>query len=286
MAISRTPKRQAEEHKDDSIFVDPIAQVFEDVDHEFDGKGKEGDYGSDARIEALAKQLTDMQNRLSEAERTNMALLTMPQGNRSQVTDQPMFVDPMTVKLPDPALDPDGFDAATARRNELRDQNRTSKAEFESRRKREQDDKVEDLWANFSSKFEDYAGDREKIDFVSIKLAKAAQRRGIDVERYMFVTQDKFMQDIVSEYNKVFGEPVVDDNRDEDREDTRRSASRRDARSTPRRRNREEDVYEDRTRGVFGGNEGGGRARSGKDAETGPTMIDDLYAIQKGSGFY
>lgn len=282
MAISRTPRNETQ--ADEPMFADPIAQVFEDVDNEFNGKGASEQ--KDDKYEALAKQLSDLQTQMAETQRANMALMQQPQSwGQSQVTE-PQYTDPNTIPLPDPAVDYEGYERALTQRIELRQANVQKKTEFAAQRDRKQNDQVEDLYAGFTEKYPDYAEDRERLDFISLKLAKQAQKRGVDVSRYMFVTQDKFMSDVVTEYNKIFGEPETDD--DNDDQDTRRASSRPAPRSRARNRNRQEEGDVGRTGGVFGGSESGGRPSRSRnnDDENGPSMIDDLQAIQRRTGFY
>ncbi len=134
------------------------------------------------------------------------------------------------------------------------------------------------------------AEDKEKIDFVSTQVAKAAQRKGLDVERYMFLTQDKFLDDVAKKYIDVFGDPTESDDETEDYDDTprrRRAAAPARARRQSVRRNREEED-DNRTGGIFGGNESGGRPSRSRDSdeESGPSMIDDIQNLQRKTGFF
>lgn len=264
----------------ENMFTPPTAEIFEDHD---------GENASDPRYDALAKQLADLQTQLSDQQKTNMALLQQPPQFRSQV-DQLVEIKPESIALPDPALDPDGYDKATAQRNQIRWENKQRKDEFDARRREEVSNKVEDLWNSFSDKYPDMAGDKDRIDFVATQISKAAQRRGIDVERYMFVTQDKFLDDVAKKYIDVFGEPEGEDNQSdfEDTPQRRRAAASPARRDPPRRRNRsEDDDMVSRTGGIFGGNESGGRpSRSRDDDENGPNMIDDIQALQRKTGFF
>lgn len=276
-------RRRKENNLDtpESMFEPPVAEVF--ADHDGEGNAPQED-----RYDTLAKQLADLQTRLSESEKTNMALLSTPQW-RSQVTDQaPQDVKPESVALPDPALDPDGYDAALARRNQIRDENARRRQEFDNQRQSSLKEKVDDLWNAFTDQYPDMSEDKEKIDFVASQVAKEAQRRGVDVERYMFVTRDKYLSDVADKYVKVFGDPA-DNEGDDDFEDTPRSR-RASTSSAPRtrsnRRDRSEDDNVGRTGGIFGGAESGGRPSRGRDEESGPSMIDDIQALQRKTGFF
>lgn len=269
-------------NENEMTFDEPIAQVFEDLDNESSIGDKKPE---DDRYEKLANQLAELQTRLSESEKTNMALLTSPQ-RYSQVNDAPIEVKPESVALPDPALDPEGYDKAKAERDNIRYENRRRQEDFKTRQERSNQNKIDGLWDDFADRFPDI-DDKERIDFVATKVAQDALKRGLDVERYMFVTRDKFMNDVAKKYEDVFGLPEVDDENNE--EDTRRSsraASRPRGRPRANNRNRQEDEYVGRTAGVFGGNESGGRPSRGGEEDTGPSMIDDIQAIQRKTGFF
>jgi hypothetical protein len=281
MAITRTPKNfESPEHQ---LFDTPIAETFEDNDVR-DIKTEE----KDDKYEALAKQLANLQSEMAETQRANMALLSQNTG-RSQV-ETFTEVKPESVALPDPALDPDGYDRALAQRQNIRAENQRRQNDIQARRQQEASDKVADLWENFQEKYPNIADDQDRIDFIASSLAKQAQRRGLDLERYMFVTADKFMDDVANKYYEVFGEPEGDNENDlEDAPRQRRSSSRDDTRRPSRRRDRQENEPVGRTSGVFGGNESGGRPGGrGRedDDERGPDMIDDIQQLQLKTGFF
>lgn len=271
--VSKTPRRN------ENDYSTPMAQVFEDVDGE-DNKTNEADRV--AELEAALKELREKSDREREE-----ALYTQPSQWQSQVTEQqPTYIDPKTITLPDPALDPDGYANAVQRRAELTMENAQHKNERAKKFENDIDDKTKALWEDFEYEYPDYAGDREKIDFVATSVVKAAVKKNIDINRYMFgAGRSRFMKDVAKKYETVFGEPEAED----DYEDTRRS-NRTEARTARRTntstRSRSEDD-EGRSAGVFGGNEGSGRTnRRNVDADTGPSMIDDLQGIQKKSGFF
>lgn len=280
MAITRTRKEN-----DEPFFQTPTAQIFEDIDHERDGKKPED---QDDKYDKLASQIADLAKQNEELRNSQMAMLTTP--SRSQVQEVFVPQDPNKIELPDPALDPNGYDNAVARRNEIRSSNQQRQQEINQRRLADQTEKVENLWDAFSDKYPDMSEDKEKVDFVATQVSKAAQRRGLDVERYMFgPMQDKYLADVAKKYVEVFGEPEGEDDF-EDTTSRRRASSRTDTRSSSRRRNREEDDNVGRTGGVFGGNESGGRpsSRSRDDDEDARqnSMIDDLQALQRKTGFF
>lgn len=278
MAISRKSRN---EQSDDQIFETPIAQIFNDVDNEDHPEEKQDD-----KYDALAKQMADLQSRLSEAERTNMALLQSPNQWKSQV-DQVVEVKPESIPLPDPALDPEGFDRASGQRTELRLANAERRRQAELNQRQETSEKVNELWSDFAEAYPDISENKKRVDFVATSVVQAAQKRGIDVQRYMFVNRDRFMSDVVKEYENIFGKADASDDDYQDDPPARRSSSRAAPRNQSRRRDRAEED-DNRTGGIFGGNESGNRTSSNRsrEDETGGSMIDDIQAIQKKTGFF
>lgn len=271
MAISRNPR------KSETEFSNPIAQIFDDVDNE-DNRVKETD--KVAELEAALKELRAQR----EEERSN-ALLSAPSTWQSQVTD-PVEVNPNTIQLPDPALDPDGYANAVQRRAELAVDNRRNREDRQRKFEDDIDTKVSDLWADFGQEYPDIAKRRVRVDFIATQVVKKATAKGLDINRYMFgAGRDRFMRDVASEYENEFGEEPAEDNF-EDNSRSSNSEARASRRARTATRNRSEDD-EGRSAGVFGGNESGGRpARREVNEENAPSMVDDLQKLQKQSGFF
>lgn len=269
--------------KDEQInFEQPTAEIFEDNDVRPQEKEQ------DDRYDRLAQQLADMQTRLGEAEKANMALLSTPP-NYSQVNDQFVEQDINKIELPDPALDPKGFSDASIRRGEVAAENRRRRDEFNNRKQNEIAEKVDSLWADFGDKYPDMADDKDRIDFISTAIAKDALKRGVNVERYMFLTRDKFIDDVAAKYISVFGDPSDGDaDFEEDRSNNRRAEARPAPRRRTNNRDRSEDEYVGRTGGIFGGTESGSRPSRTRndDEDNGPSMLDDIQALQRKTGFF
>lgn len=274
--VSKTPR------KSDNDFLTPMAQVFEDVDGEDNKKVEDNRV---AELEAALKELREKR----EEERNDL-LLSQPSNNgwQSQVNEQqPVYLDPKTIALPDPALDPDGYANAVQRRAEVAIENSRNKEERTKKFETDIDNKTKALWEDFEYEYPDYSDNRERVDYVATAVVKSAVAKGIDINRYMFGSgRNRFMKDVAKKYESVFGEPETDE---DDYEDTRRS-NRSEARASNRNRasnrSRSEDD-EGRSAGVFGGNESGGRAnRREVNENNAPSMIDDLQAIQKKGGFF
>jgi hypothetical protein len=278
--ISRTRKQQSNIPSDPNTLFDPIEHP--DIGEDDDNL----DPQPDQRVLDLERRLAEFQAQLEETQRANTALLA--QAPRAQNFEAPTPVKEKP--LPDPAIDPDGFAVAMEERlrNRLEASNRTN---YEaSRTQRELTDRVEGLWEDFNSTYSDY--DQEKVEIAAGKVAEKAKRKGLDVEKYMFVSSDRFFRDTVKEYERLFGAPGeendedVDDN---DYDDAPRSRKARPASNgkTRNRRDRDDDDRDDgRSASIFGGQESGGRPGKSRKDDEGPSMIDDIHNMQTRTGFY
>lgn len=274
MAISRTPKKVEAENN-----YTPMAQVFEDVDNE--DKTNEVD-----EVAELKAQLAELQSKVNERD-ADIPYLQAP-SYQSQTVQSPVDVDPNTVQLPDPVQYPDEYAAAVEKRIEIRHQNKSRREDFDAKNKNDLQSKLGELWADFGEAYPEMVENKDRIDYIAQKLAVDAAKRGLDPQKYMFGTRNRFMKDVAKLYVSTFGDPAVDEEDDDDLPPPRS----RKAHSTPRRRaanrNREEED-DGRSSGIFGGNESGSRpSRRGVDADehNTPSMLDDIHTMQKKSGFF
>lgn len=210
----------------------------------------------------LMKQLADMQARQDALERANLALTqTVPtQVSQPRATGK----EPVDLKgLPDPAFDPEGFSKGLQERvteqmnryvdGKLEEQNtarRTAQTET---------DKYNILWEDFAIAHPELADDMDQVEIAATLLAKDAQRRNIDVQRYMFGNSPRFIEDVAKKHAALFG------NKQE-------AAGGQDEEPASR------------TGGIFGGLEGGNRPAAQRPAPG--DMIKDLHDIQRKTGYY
>lgn len=275
MPISRTPKRPVEDDGDDTNMIhNPIF----DSGHEPE-KFEEGDGGAPVRkgpsMEEMADQLAELQRQLSEQSRSNFALLTQaPTSTQSNITG------PEKVELPDVTVDPEGYAAAVRKQIQNENDFNNRRANEENSRKQSMKERVDGLWEDFGDQFPALAAKQDRVDFAAQKVIERANKRGLDVQKYMFVTSDQFLSDVADQMEKTFGTQEVDD--EEDFTPSRRRSNQKTAR---RSRNRDDDETS-RTAGIFGGNESGGKpAGKRQQADEGPDMIADMQAMQKKYGF-
>jgi len=275
MAISK--KRRS----DDGLFSEqPMAQVFEDVDNE-DSPKKEAD-----RVAELEQALRDLQQRQAD-DRELDALRGSGPTFQSQVTPSFTPVDPNTIELPDPALDPVGYDTAVGRRTEIRMDNKAKKDEFERKQADDIKKKVDGLWTNFGDQYPEYTDSQERIEFAANAVIKAAVEKGIDAQKYMFVSQNRFLKDVAKKYDEIFGVPEALEDEEDDIAPRGRQARGTATRNSRRRDRQEDDDVVSRTGGIFGGDAGSGRQSKRKTDDEAPAdMVEEIQKIQRSSGFF
>jgi hypothetical protein len=281
MAISKTPKRASEPQKEvDPIFGEPIAQVFEDLDAP---GGNEDDDSKKNEDQEKFERLEKLYNELKTEREDDLNYLRTADG-KSQVEKEPEYIDPNTVKLPDAALEADAFAAAVERRAEIKMENARRKEAWEKKQQQKLDDDLASLWDAYSDAFPDHAANKKRVEYIANDLAQEAAKSGKDVQKYMFVTRNKFMRDLTERYEETFGEPepIEAGNEDIDDDPPVRNSRRR---SGNRNRAAEDNG---RSTGIFGSrNGGGGGGKKPKDeGDDGSNMIDDLQKAQRASGFF
>lgn len=295
MAIS-TKRRKPEQVDDDNIFAAPVAQTFEDVDGEDDQRQQDDSTDIQKQMEEMEKRLEAMQTALDRANNTNLALLSNPLGAS---TDQGERFVEEKIEIPDPTVDPDGFVRATERKAQQAAAKKNFDDEQARRRANDINEKVKGLWEDFADTYPDHADQQDRVEFAAEQVIRRAKRRGIDPQKYMFVTSEKFMADVAAQMEKTFG-PVGDDGDYEDEEDTTDRRSRDSARSNrrvssrsdrPQRKsarssNSGDDFDAGRTGGIFGGLESGGRPAARGRAEDEGSMLDDIQKMQRKTGFF
>jgi hypothetical protein len=207
-----------------------------------------------AQLQAqIAKLTTDLDNQ----RQTNTALLSQP---LVQVQPQAPQID--MKNLPDPTLEPEAYASEVARRTTAYigavEQVRSAQAQAAG----QQNGRVDQLWEDFGEKYPQYADRADQVEYAATKVAQQAQKRGLDVNKYIFGASSVFMADVAKEMEKVFGKSGVEDD--------------------------EDDEPDNRTAGLFGGNESGGKPVKPEDPRSAfqpHSMFGDVQAWQAKTGF-
>lgn len=247
---------------------------------------------------AMEARLARMEADLAAARQTNMALMAAPMHSTGQQSYQ---VDPKALKIdlagmPDPYEKPAEYAAEHSRRTMAVIEAREYALRQELATQNDQTRSKEAMWNGFASKYPQWTEFPEVVGTVAERLVKQKQAQGIDPQRYMFVAQSQFYDDIAGELNKTYGALIKDeDDPTQDKDDDR---------AAPKNQRREQNIDQDGIRGgyvphgaalefeddgrtsVFGGQESGGKPSGTRQAATRPGMIEDLSEWQRKSGFF
>lgn len=115
--------------------------------------------------------------------------------------------------------------------------------------------RIAGLWTGFSTKYPELSKDQSRVEFAATKVAEEMKAKGIDLDKYMFTTQDTFFNDLKAKMEDIFGE------KDEAEDDNSRSTAA---------------IGPGAPQGVVKGNL----------EPTSSNMIADLQKMQRTSGFF
>jgi hypothetical protein len=273
-----TTKRRRKEPSQASMFnqLSDYAEGLPSDDNRGDGDTKPPTETD--RIAALERTIQLLQEQQERTEAANVALTARAAPPVAPTPPKGVSFE----GLPDPVDDPAGYSRELNARIDTMIQERLN-YDAASRQHANQSAQTKDaLWDDFKEEFPEYAEDEDRVGFVTQKVLKRAQARGLDIERYMTGNSQRFYGDIVKEYNTVFGAPQPDDEAEDDYEDTR---------PAPRRRARDESEPRGRTDGIFGGidpgaGRGRGRGREAPDDNQPGDMIKELQEMQRKTGYW
>lgn len=278
---------QVRDHDDDNAIPNSIFDALEDhplgktpAEVRVDNERKEDN--SQPNVADLLKQIAEMKQELDSIGNTNNALLTAA----------PQVLEPEVPKainfdgLPDPVVDPKGYaegleQRITARQNQQRDYENQQNRVQQTRK-----EKFDTLWSDFSDKYADIAADQKGLEFAAQQVANEARSRGVDLDRYMFGSRDRFMAAVAKEYEEVFGPSEEVDEEAEEAPRPRGRPRKGSKRVVARRQLGNDDDDDGRTGGIFGGQESGGARTGSKDKPQAGDMVSDLQELQRKSGFF
>lgn len=233
-----------------------------------------------ARLEAQIAEISAQNKALTEQ---NSALLSSTVRNTVPVNQsEPPKAPALDLSgLPDPMTDLEGYTKAmTERVNAFvsaREQALVTNIErnltTQNAQQADLEGKADALWTAFDTKYGEKGWDSDLVEFAAAKVAQQAQAKGIDVQRYMFTTTDKYVDD-VAKYLETIAPPKAGEGEGE--------GEPPDPNADPRSANPFENG---RTAGVFGGTESGGKPAKGKD-EPATDLVTDLQNVQRAMGFY
>lgn len=202
---------------------DILKQMFPDLqttDDVYDDDGQDKTKQKDT--EAVDKVIADLQAKIAGLEGTVAATRDRPVQDPAIQLGPP--APPVFPDLPNPAEDPNGYRDAVLAQTQALIKYEKDLYQYQNRQTAASSAKSNDLWADFSTKYEDYAENEERIEIATTRIIQKAQARGVDVDKFMYGNRDGFMKQVVDEYDRLFGKPVIDDtDTDEDDDDNRAS---------------------------------------------------------------
>lgn len=268
MPVSRK-KRTVEQpiETDDSIFT------ALGVDDPTEKGKKDAPPQSSDEVTALKAQLEELNRRLTEGEDARLALITNQV--KVEAPDNTPKAPVVDLKgLPDPLTETEAYNTALAERVSAAIAQGNAQFHAQQRQAASYENNADALFEDFSEKYPLYSDNEDRIAFVAQKVAQRAQSRNIDVQKYMFVTSDKFFRDVVKEYDGIFGKPVEESDEDEgENEDTRVINTK----------NIPAEDDDGRDTSIPGGQAPGQRVNT--QLKQGD-MIKDLADLQRASGFF
>lgn len=239
-------KKHKKQSPEDLIkLIHPDIGFDEPEDVEQSGQQKQSGPDYEALLTAMQQQVAQMQSQMETLHRTNMALMAQP----VSAAPAPKVTEFSMENLPDPALQPTEYAREVNRRVQDSIRSQQEYARFQQQQAQSSQGVEEQLWERFQQTYSAYAGDPKKVRYVAEQVIADAQKRGLDVNKYIMGAQDVFMADVAREYDALFGKP-----RDPDEEDNDEDES-----------NEEDDT---RTGGMFGGATTGGRPTAGAEADS------------------
>ncbi len=269
--MAKGKKKAAAAEKDES-YLD-----FLGIEAEAEGEGKEKDPSQADQIAGLMKTIEGLSSTVEGLEqRANMAPAAAPVAPVQLV--EPKMSEINLDGLPDQSEDPTAYaNALTSRMTSTVNANMKAMGEYTAARNAEATEgtgKTEQLWDDFQSQYMeklevDLPKGVEALPYVEVAakaVAKRAQRRGVDMDTYMF--RGAFMQDVFAEADKVL-KPLRGESEGEEEGEQHPTAAEAEA---------------TRTGGIFG-SAGAGEGK-GEEIEDKGSLISDLQEIQKKSGFY
>jgi hypothetical protein len=160
VTVSRTPKNKTQEDNQEQMFEPPFAMQFEDDEKKVDEPDER-----DEKINSLSTQLAEMQRRLEETARTNVAMISH--------TESEVFQPEREIQVPDLNEDTAGHIQAVTQNALIKDRNERRRADWERKQNESIDDKVKALWDDFGTRHPELAAvPQERIEYAATEVAK------------------------------------------------------------------------------------------------------------------
>jgi hypothetical protein len=254
MGKATTKRRKQKPADDEQTIFEQLNNVYADAPEQEQEQEQQDTGTDDQQVDqkALLAQIATLNSQI-DALRAPLPVVQEPSA--------PSAPGAMSLEnLPDPMQDPEGYARELQTRMDKHYQDQRNYEQFQTQQTQKAANRTSELWQTFAIDYEPYSADKTKAEFAAQQVARAAQAKGIDVEKYMFQHTDRFLSEVAKVYDKTFGKPGAEE---EDEQDDRPA---------------------NRTAGIFGGAETGGRPSKGVQPQD--DMIKDLHKLQQKMGLY
>lgn len=218
-------------------------------DDETEDKTAKGGGGSDD-IAALKEQIARLEGQISSAASRS----TPPPASRQETPPQAPTID--YSKAPDPIQEPAAYAKFVRDATQATIDYEKQAYQYQQRQASNKNNRTAELWNTFSESYKDYASNEERVEVAASRVLAKAAAKGIDTDKYMYESSDKFMKDVTAEIDRLFGKPQSGKSGDGDDDD--------------------DDDDDDRSTGLPGGATGGTDGPRGGSQKAPPSKYGEL----------
>jgi hypothetical protein len=242
-------------------------------------KGTEG-AGYDVAMKALQDQIAMLRETQQRNARASSVLMSQVGGDQP-----PRVITEMNLEnLPDPVTDPQGYAKEIAKRGADMLASQRNYDAWVAQKQKQSSDALETVWNNFSQAHPEYASHTKLVQAAASSAISAARARGIDPNKYVVGDTENFFEDVMKEMRDMAGGDTIFKADTEDGDETDDTGTG-GAGATTGDLGEADDEDPDRTAGVFGGQDSGGRPNpSAKPLDV--DMFKDIREFQQKNGWH
>lgn len=205
--------------KDDAL--DERSQAFQSHADDMNGSAEpeKKEEAPAPTVAELLVQIGELKAQQEAMREQNLTLLTQP-----QTTLQPKAPGEVSYdNLPNPADYPKEYGEELGKRVQKNWEDKQAHRQRLETDARSQEQRLEEVLEDIAIQYPEIAEDRDVLDFAAAQTVKAAMKRGIDRDRYVFGNRDRFIKDVKKTFDAKFARKAQED--DNSDRDTGRAAS-------------------------------------------------------------
>lgn len=272
--------------------VDPAFQMFQSGAPEWhedeadqnkskaDQNKSDGAGGYDVAMKSLQDQIAMLRDMQTRNSRTSSALMSQTGGDVA-----PKVITEMNLEgLPDPVTDPQGYAREIAKRGQEMIASQRNYDAWAANKQKQSADAYQTVWNKFTKDHPEYATHDKLVQAAATSVIADARSRNLDPNKIILGDTDNFFEDVMKEMRDMAGGDTIfkvetdEGDGDEDASGTGGEGG------TSGNLDADEDEP-DRTAGVFGGQDSGGRPNpSAKPLDT--DMFKDIREFQQKNGWH